>query len=178
MLSYNTAWANSMKALSSILLRFFCVLLFLQSSAFGDWQYTRWGMTADEIVVASNGKARHIRADEKEGESGGNFVAIALGTYSTGSFDFDVSFRASEGNQKLDTVSLKLRNPDDYGRLREALNAKYGIEQESTEPNSMVTSKSTIWRTAQDIITLTHVDALGRIMVYLNYSERPSDSGL
>jgi hypothetical protein len=43
-------------------------LLMLTTSARADWQYTRWGMTPDDVVAASNGKAR--RAEPGLGREG------------------------------------------------------------------------------------------------------------
>ncbi len=79
--------------------------------AIADWQYTRWGMTADQIVAASNGTARKLAGEEQEGESGNSFTALAVGTFKTGPFDFAVSFRAEKGGDTLKTVRLTLRDP-------------------------------------------------------------------
>jgi hypothetical protein len=42
--------------------------LLLATSALADWEYTRWGMSPDEVVASSNGKAR--RADPGRGRMG------------------------------------------------------------------------------------------------------------
>src|SRR5688500_6459757 len=43
-------------------------LLLLTTNARADWQYTRWGMTPDEVLAASNGKAQ--RTDPGRGREG------------------------------------------------------------------------------------------------------------
>ena len=37
-----------------------CVALTASQIALANWQYTKWGMTAEEIVAASNGSARSL----------------------------------------------------------------------------------------------------------------------
>jgi hypothetical protein len=78
--------------------------------AVADWQYTRWGMTADQIVAASNGAAKKLAGTEQEAKSGATFTALAVGTFKTGPFDFAVSFRADKGGNTLKTVRLTLNN--------------------------------------------------------------------
>jgi hypothetical protein len=44
----------------------------------GGWEFARWGMTADEIVVASEGCARKIEDAEREDQSGEDFTTLAV----------------------------------------------------------------------------------------------------
>jgi len=94
--------------------------------AVADWQYTRWGMTADQIVAASNGAAKKLAGTEQEAKSGATFTALAVGTFKTGPFDFAVSFRADKGGNTLKTVRLTLNNRYQYLDLSNALSTKYG----------------------------------------------------
>ena len=156
------------------------VALTAPQNTLADWQYTRWGMTAEEIVAASDGNAHLISDSEKEGESAENFDAIALGTYSTGPFEFEVSFRALKGEHTLDTVRLELREPSIYRRLREALIGKYGIGQETVKDNDSIKTTIMIWKAETETVKLIHADivALGRELVYLDYSDSLKDLGL
>jgi len=156
------------------------VALTAPQNILADWQYTRWGMTAEEIVAASVGNAHLISDSEKEGESAENFDAIALGTYSTGPFEFEVSFRALKGEHTLDTVRLELKDPPKYIRLREALIAKYGTGQETVEDIGSVKTTKTIWSAETETVHLIHLDivALGKTLVYLDYLDSLTELGL
>ena len=143
------------------------------SSAFADWQFTRWGMTAEEIVAASSGRAQLIPEGDREGKSTSSYDAIALSKFFSGPFKFDVTFGARKGELTLDTVSLKLEDPTGYRQLRETLNAKYGPGREEKPRNKQVKITRTIWNSETDTIVLEHVDVvfLGEIIVYLIYTE-------
>ena len=145
-----------------------------------DWQYTKWGMTAEEITAASNGDAHLISDVEKANRAGENSEAIALGKFTTGPFEFDVVFRALKGGHGLDTVRLELREPSIYRRLREALIGKYGIGQETVEDIGSIKTTIMIWKAETETVKLIHADivALGKELVYLDYSDSLKDLGL
>ncbi len=72
--------------------------------SFADWQYTRWGMTPDEVVAASNGAASKPQiAPPKKGRAVDD--ETVKGTYETPSFKFSVGFVFE--NDKLAAVRLK-----------------------------------------------------------------------
>jgi len=148
-----------MSYINSFKLAFLLVIFFIvQQECHADWQYTKWGMTADEIVAASNGTARTIHGSEKKGKSGETFDTIAIATFSTGPFEFDVQFRTLKGKTVLDTVRLKLNNYVDYSRLRDTLIAKYGsgeVTEDKSENIDTITSK---WIVENDTITLIYFD--------------------
>lgn len=76
-----------------------------------DWQYTRWGMTQQQVVRASRGAAKH---------EGSKLVA----PYRTGTFDFRVEF--SFEADRLASVQLKLIDPTLCPRLYASLRDRYG----------------------------------------------------
>jgi hypothetical protein len=124
--------------------------------AVADWQYTRWGMTADQIVTASNGAARKLAGTEQEVQSGATFTALAVATFKTGPFDFAVSFRADKGGNTLKTVRLTLGNRYQYQDLSNAFSAKYGRgEVLPKEANGAI--ERVRWQTKTETIVLQRV---------------------
>lgn len=156
------------------------VVLTAPHDTLADWQYTKWGMTEEEIVAATDGDAHLISDGEKANRAGGNSDAIALGKFTTGPFEFDVVFRALKGGRGLDTVRLELREPAIHRRLREALIGKYGIGQETVEDIGSIKTTTIIWKAETETVKLIHADivALGHELVYLDYSDSLKDLGL
>jgi hypothetical protein len=93
----------------------------------GGWEFARWGMTADEIVAASEGCARKIEDAEREDQSGEDFTTLAVAEAVVGPFEFDVSFRAPHAGTTLTVVRLELRDVDHYEALHAALTAEHGV---------------------------------------------------
>ena len=50
------------------------------SSASADWQYTRWGMTLDEVIAAADGKAKKYTdsGQDTENESYAQLLLMSL----------------------------------------------------------------------------------------------------
>jgi hypothetical protein len=95
------------------------VLAVVPTAALADWQYTRWGMTPQQVIAASNGTVswRAVKLPKPNGpreEIGGSYAA--------GERIFDVSFTFSDG--RLSIVSLKA-DPCD-GSLLADLKSRYG----------------------------------------------------
>lgn len=118
------------------------------------WPYASWGMTADEIVAASGGRARPLAGAEQEDQSGPDFTTLAVDEVRLGPFEFDVSFRAAPGGTGLRTVRLELREPERWEALRDALAAEHGAGEplEPTEPGLVIEGER--WRTSTGTIVL------------------------
>jgi len=86
------------------------------------WNYTRWGMTPEEVVAASNGAARLYAPPPVPGATG---AILAVGTMPGGAFDFEVSFTFSNSSRALTHVSLKAPPAQCAPIIRE-LAATYG----------------------------------------------------
>jgi hypothetical protein len=108
-------------------------------------------MTADEIVAASEGCARKIEEDEREGQSGEDFTTLAVAEAVVGPFEFDVSFRAPCDGTTLSTVRLELRDAEQYADLQAALTTEHGAGEElPREPDR----ECVRWETAGTAIVL------------------------
>jgi hypothetical protein len=65
-------------------------LLAFATPALADWQYTRWGMSVDEVLAASNGSASKVRDDKDKRVR--KLPRLALGTVKEGDTEFTVEF--------------------------------------------------------------------------------------
>lgn len=91
------------------------------------WQYTKWGMSAEQLLSASEGSAT-VGSGVKSVQ--GDAVKGASGRYATGSYNFDADFWF--GASGLSMVSLKMRDNVQCLGLQRDLLAKYGEPVEKT----------------------------------------------
>lgn len=93
------------------------------SSASADWQYTHWGMSKTQALLASNGAlmppgSRRERAP---------YVGL-VGHYASGDRNFDASLLFDDGDD-LVRVTLTQRTPRECAGTLAALQDKYGQAQ-------------------------------------------------
>lgn len=95
------------------------------SPAYADWQFTRWGMTAEQVAAASGGTVTVGPGDPKEEYAGAKIGA--LGTYVSGEYKFRAVFYFTD--RKLVDVRLRMlsEQPHDDGyKLKNSLDGIYG----------------------------------------------------
>lgn len=92
------------------------------AEALADWQYTKWGMTAEEVIAASGGKARKFT---DTGQDTDTERLQAITPYRTGDFAFEAGFMFSRKDGRLRSVRLKLVEGDGL-LLSAALVNRYG----------------------------------------------------
>ena len=132
------------------------------------WQYAKWGMTADQIVQASKGKARAVYGEEQRKKSNPYyFDCLAVSDFKTGPFEFEVNFRAKLNEKTLDSVYLNLRNPDQYEELKDSLRSKYGEGVTTVKGKQIITT----WKTKSEVIKLQDFQEVLRF-VSLEYTKR------
>lgn len=97
-----------------------------------DWQYTRWGMTPDEVIEASRGQA--VRPDSTfiARNSPDGYVAALVAPYKAGDFLFEAVFQFREQDHRLAMVDLNLRNHEIRLQLHNALEGLYGKPMDDT----------------------------------------------
>ncbi|HZP98889.1 MAG TPA: hypothetical protein VFB13_05075 [Reyranella sp.] len=108
--------------------------------AWADWQYTKWGMTPEEVVAASDGKIKML---EKPRPAAPGEVALVEGRYESGDLKFSATFVFRDAEKKsLTLVSLALLDSEKLtcAGVHEALFAKYG------EPGHVISDRSTFTR--------------------------------
>jgi len=92
--------------------------------AAANWQFTKWGMTPEQVIAASAGKASMTSAENSRGRSAGSLTAKVEMPYSVGEFEFRADFSFDQNNQ-LAEVTLQLETGT-MSALRVALEQKYG----------------------------------------------------
>ncbi len=81
-----------------------------------EWEYTRWGMTVDELVEASKGKAKPVNPNERILSENGNKQTLLKTKWSTENHSFDVFFKFDKNDAKLSEVVFKSTgNNEDLG---------------------------------------------------------------
>lgn len=144
----------------------------VQTEKIEGWQYTKWGMTVDQIIKASDGMARPINSEEQKDCSNPYYYkCIALASYNVGDFEFIVHFRSKLNGTTLNSVNLELVNNEKYESLKSELEAKYGIGA----PGSDEIQIKTKWKTDPYLIELSKVEVGGVKIVELNYMD-PKDN--
>jgi hypothetical protein len=95
------------------------------SPAFADWQYTKWGMTPEQVVAASKSKAAIGSGEPGDLIRGSPLQVGAVGTYASGKWQFKAKFYFD--NKKLDFVQLNLLNGESgCGSLWADMKSVYG----------------------------------------------------
>lgn len=141
------------------------------SPAYSDWQYTHWGMTADQAIAASSGTLTPCTPSACKGATGGKFQPKTIGQYQSGEFKFEniLLFDDAGGLAK---VRLKLADPAQITRLQSALVSKYG--EFVVENAGFLHTRR--WMTATDRIELQNIGTDKRALVLLEYSPRATAS--
>lgn len=139
--------------------------------AYADWQYTHWGMTADQVISASSGSLSPCTPAACKGATGGKFQPKTIGEYQSGEFKFE-NIMLFDDAGGLAKVRLKLADPSQITRLQSALVSKYG-EFVIENAGFLHTRR---WMTATDRIELQNIGADKRALVLLQYSPRATAS--
>jgi hypothetical protein len=137
--------------------------------AHADWQYTRWGMTPDQVMAASTDQLK--ACDEAcKGQDTNIQIARFFGPYQSGPFNFTAYMLFDRQNNTLAEVTLDLNQPNDAGALVDALKLKYGEPMVNDYSKSM---KVIIWRDPADEIDVVVVGDQSRITdTSLSYAPR------
>ena len=109
----------------------------VQSAAYADWQFAKWGMTPAELVAASDGTVKMVLKTEENND------AYLKAVYVTGERKFDVSFKF----QKQRLVRVILRDQDYHkicGPIARQLTVTYG------KPYSYSSYTAVYWNTLNE----------------------------
>lgn len=89
----------------------FLLVSILSSTSFADWQYTKWGMTIEEVRSASNGTAT-APAKLGNGFEDETTEGLLTAPYQAGRFSFNSEFLFSKDDHRLASVELRLLQED------------------------------------------------------------------
>lgn len=99
---------------------------FAAASAHADWQYTHWGMSKDQVLLAANGAL----SPTSTRDPGNPYVGLR-GTYATSDHSFDASLYFDAGDA-LASVMLSQRTAQECAKTLADLQSKYGTAQDVT----------------------------------------------
>ena len=108
------------------------LLVSLPKPAICGWQYTRWGMTPEQVKSASQGNA--IENPTVGSQSNDSGDALLMSPYRVGALDFKAYFLFDRKSKKLKTVSLELVDQRKGKELYTQLVGQYGrpVSQDNT----------------------------------------------
>jgi hypothetical protein len=143
-------------------------LFALTAAAQADWQYTKWGMTKDQVIAASKGEARSLRPGDDFvcAYTGQNVMAIVPAKQIAGE-RFNVSF-CTTGNGRLTNVALR-SSAANFATMKRALISQYGAPLSDSR-------SGTIWNDKKTGNTITLADVAG-VAVSIEYKPI-GDTGL
>jgi hypothetical protein len=148
-------------------------LLIVATPAAADWQYAKWGMTADQLTAASKGQMKRCGAACEKQKTDAE-TALLYAPYTSGDLDFTAFAFFNNQTHKLSFVSLRLDDPSKSNQLVGALRAKYGepVNKSNTQLMSLF-----VWRDARDQIDVTIIGPnTGNPLADLAYRPRLTDS--
>ncbi len=112
-------------------------LLVSANPADADWQYTRWGMTPQQVVAASRGLAKPYQGDPTLANP--KLLKKLMAPYSTSNFTFNAVFVFETTTNRLTTVHLVLSPTSRCPDLKDAMIREYGAPQISELGGSSAT---------------------------------------
>lgn len=93
-------------------------------TASADWQYTKWGMTTEEVITASGNKASKPKKPNTIKD--GHIVNLLSAPYETERFKFKADFWFGKKSRQLEMVKLDLIDLDQCPSLIGELKSIYG----------------------------------------------------
>lgn len=135
--------------------------LAVSAPAAADWQYAKWGMSPEQVVAASKGKAELFTDKERP-------TVLARSTYELDDFKFTVQFAFTQ--RKLSDVQLRANGVTCGLTLRQKLDETYGPPT-TQSPGALET---TTWRsTASGNLVELMVVPLNPIACLITYRPLP-----
>lgn len=122
------------------------------TTALADWEWSKWGMTPDEVAAASKGTVKTVAADSSKSISGWDLDAT--GAWTQYDFSFTANFFFDAASKGLMAVALDLPDAKKCGDLRKALVAAYGAPANTQETENISVLD---WTAAGNAVKLSDV---------------------
>lgn len=133
----------------------FAVLIVLHAAqARADWAYTKWGMTPEQVAVASKGEASVMTKREKI--EAAHMETAVQGTHTDGALKLRTAFQFDTETSGLRCVLYAPQNSEQDELLKQALTKQYGQPKVSGLP--AIGYQTLVWRTPTDEIFMTIQD--------------------
>jgi hypothetical protein len=133
-------------------LRLVLAMLLIAPAARADWQYTRWGMTPEQVVAASKGTAHLL--PEKDRPRLPPRVTAAQGDYQDGPLPLRVTFSFDIATNGLACVYYGVKTHDNDEAFKAALTKRFGPPKKTPGPAFLGMTTLT-WKTPNDQIDAT-----------------------
>jgi hypothetical protein len=148
-------------------------LLTPTAAAHADWQYTKWGMTVDQVSASSKGKMIRcgMACDKQRTETD---TALLYAPYQSGEFEFTAFAFFNNESKKLTSVSLRLDDRTKGYQLIAALKAKYGPPSSESGVGSIMAIVQ--WHTPADRMDVTLIGGVNDHSATLTYRPRLTNS--
>jgi hypothetical protein len=101
--------------------------MLLAPPALADWQYTRWGMTPEQVVAASRGKVALL--PEARRPRVPPLVTAASGKFTDGTLVLRTVFSFAIAGNGLECVTYGVRSRDDDEAFKALLTRRFGPPQ-------------------------------------------------
>lgn len=150
------------------LIIFTATLLALASPARADWQFTKWGMTPEQVEKASAGRAPLISPREFS-----DSLILNAGEYRSGEHHFNAEYLYKD--RRLTGVHLRLKS-DTCGLLKSDLKARYGKPDDIIRLG--VAGATWFWTDSKNGNGVTLLDAIGTCTVMYAKANRANRKGL
>ncbi|MGY3610455.1 MULTISPECIES: hypothetical protein [unclassified Bradyrhizobium] len=110
----------------------------LAGPANANWQYTKWGMTPDQVIAASRGEMKKCDATCSKQRTDTE-TALTYAKYRSGEFSFTAFAFFGNSSNRLEYVELRLDEASKAYRLLAELKSKYGepTSQSNTQLSTM-----------------------------------------
>jgi hypothetical protein len=124
-------------------------LLIAPPAAHADWQYTKWGMTPDQVVAASGGKAKLLPAKQRPRIP--PLETAASGEFQDGALELRTTFSFNTDGGGLACVFYGLTSHDGDEAFKTGLISRYGQPQRVSGLPA-IGLQTLSWKTATDEI--------------------------
>jgi hypothetical protein len=132
------------------------------SAAKADWEYTKWGMTAQQVVSATKNLARE--SSDRRPDTDGNVTKL-VAPYKSGKFSFEAQFEFDPAD-RLSAVTLLLTDKSSCHDLQVSVETRYGPVQGGTSTSLYIIEN---WQDQKNRNSVTYTAVYGS-GCYVHYS--------
>ena len=147
----------------------------LTTASYADWQYTKWGMTPEQVINSSKRSVVPTNNKEKSSQSAsdGSNKALLTTQYESGKFKFTVYFLFDKNSSELTYVHLLLNDKKFNSELLGATTSKYGKYDGKKSGEYL---KAFYWYSSGDQIT--YIDVLSSVTLSYHPRLTKNNAGL
>jgi hypothetical protein len=123
--------------------------LAISRPAVADWRFTKWGMTPEQVVAASQGKVHMLPPNLRPRVP--RLETVAAGDFKDNELDLETRYAFSAAGGGLACVFYAVASKDDNEAFKASLTKQFGAPQKTSEL-PMISMKKMSWVTATDSV--------------------------